>query len=609
MNNYKHKGYNGWHRFRWVITLSLIYSSSVFSNGMDTPIEALIQPQPLPYGVFPSQLSTTVDKGELEKLKALTEEFWHTHKNIHLLRSLYILDKPDLAILKQQMGYASIDYPNVDHAQILVLSESGSINTFTLGDEHPFSDRKVKFRLPSFLVNQDSVSKLIVIQTVDTIHTSITIELRNQLAFDNHTQANYLLYGLFFGALIVLAIGSLFLLMYTREISFLWYSLYLFCSIIFLSTANGLGQAYLFPDLQSSTKISFIAASSMIITITVFASSFLSLSRTNILFLSISCINIIAVLSICVGLLFFHHGVFDGAFFALAVTQMVAILSISIYTYLRDRGLALFLILGYLVLFPALTATIFKFYGLISNNSLLIHSVEISFLIEAVIFSLGLGRKIQQLTQIEREAEQKIKEQRDQFLNNLIKAREHEKRDLSVVLHNSVAQLLALIRSRLIKIEKEHSRDDLKEVIGFAESAMNRVRNISHTTYPHALEQLGLSHAVKQYAQTHLDHREIDWQYTVDNTHLSEQERLLLYRILQECINNTVRHSMASKVVMELETKEGGRRLTVKDDGQGFDTKKIGFGLSTIKEYAEALGGVIRIESQPQSGSTIYIKF
>ena len=574
---------------------------------MDVPIEALVQPQV--YNSFPTELAAVVGKTEVENLKSLTQKFWLTHKNAHLLQSIYVLEKADLAILNQQLAYASINYPNTDHIQVLVLDESGSISTFILGDEHRFSERKVKFRLPSFLINYNSDSKLVLIQLIDTIQTSIVVELRNQVAFDNHTQTNYLLYGLYFGALIVLALGSLFLLFYTREVSFLWYSLYLFCSILFLLTANGLGQSYLYPALQSTTKISFFASGGMIISITLFVSTFLGLGRANIVFLCVSLTNVVAVLAIWICSFFYHHGIYDDIFFVIAVTQMITILSISIYRYLKDHGLALFLILGHLVLFPALALTIFKFYGVVGNNNFLNHSVETAFLIEAIIFSIGLGQKIRRLTRIEYEAEQKLKENRDQFLNDLIKAREHEKRDLSVVLHNSVAQLLALIRSRLIKVEKEQGRKDLGELVELADNAMSRVRNISHTTYPHTLEQLGLSHAVEQYAQTHLDHREIDWQCDIDDRQLSEQDRLLLYRILQECINNVVRHSDASKVILELSVNNNLHCLRVEDDGRGFDNKLIGFGLSTIKEYAESLGGEMHIESQTSIGSTITVRF
>jgi len=607
MNYHEHKNRQGWRRFRWLVCLAVIYSNCVFSQDMDIPIEALVQPQV--YNSFPAELTALVGKAEVENLKSLTQEFWLTHKNVHLLQSIYILEKADLAILKQQLAYASINYPNTDHAQVLVLDEAGSINTFIFGDEHRFSERKVKFRLPSFLINHDSDSKLVVIQLIDTIQTSIVVELRNQVAFDNHTQTNYLLYGLYFGALIVLTLGSLFLLVYTREVSFLWYSFYLFCSILFLLTANGLGQSYLYPALQSTTKFSFFASGGMIISITLFVSTFLSLDRRNIVFLCVSLVNVMAVLAILIVSFFYHHGVYDDFFFVIAVTQMIAILSISIYRYLKDRGLALFLILGHLVLFPALAVTIFKFYGLVGNNSFLNHSVETSFLIEAIIFSIGLGQKIRRLTRVEYETEKKLKENRDQFLNDLIKAREHEKRDLSVVLHNSVAQLLALIRSRLIKAEKKQDRNDLSELVELADNAMSRVRNISHTTYPHTLEQLGLSHAVEQYAQTHLDHREIDWQCQIDDKQLSVQERLLLYRILQECINNVVRHSDASKIIVELSLDNSLHCLSVKDDGRGFDSKVIGFGLSTIKEYAESLGGEMHIESQKSLGSTIIVRF
>jgi len=559
-----------------------------------------------------SGLTTLISNTEVsERIHQQITLFRDTHQNKYLHQSLFYLNKKDFEFLNGQLAYASINYPNADLVQALVVYRDGSITTFELGDELPFKDRAIKFRLPSFLLNQHTANntELVVIQILDTIQNSIKVELRNPTAFEKYSLGNYILYGSYFGALTILALGSLFLLFFTRELSFLWYSSYLTCAMIFLLTANGLGQAFLFPIAQSTTKLSFIAAGGMIITITFFASSFLGLTRDNKVFVTFSALVTSGVIGVCIALSFLHHGAIDDIFFALAVAQMIAVISVAISTYYKQGGLALYLILGYLVLFPALLISILKFAGFVDNDTLINHSVEFSFLGEAIIFSLGLGRKVQRLRNIEREAELEIRATKDRFMNNLINAREHEKREISVVLHNSVAQMLALIRGRLVKANKQTKDSELSEVIDLAENTMQRVRDISHTTYPHALEQLGLSHAVKQYAKTHLDHKEIDWQCDIDDEKLQERERLFLYRILQECLNNVVRHADASKVNILLNSQDNLRKLTVKDDGKGFDSKRTGFGLSTIKEYSEALGGAMRIQSSNQSGTLVEVKF
>ena len=162
------------------------------------------------------------------------------------------------------------------------------------------------------------------------------------------------------------------------------------------------------------------------------------------------------------------------------------------------------------------------------------------------VFSLGLGYKLQSLIRAERE----IQRTREQYLNQLIAVREKEKQDMAVYLHNSVAQLLALLKSKLLKIEDTVSSPVISEVRQLADQSMRKLRAISHDTYPHALNEIGLAKTIKNYAELHLEEADIDFKISIDDSSLIDRQSLLLYRILQECINNVVRHANASSCLL-----------------------------------------------------------
>lgn len=550
------------------------------------------------------------DSASLLELERAVDSFWIENGGAHLKQSFYLVQPAVFRDLLDGEYYLSLNYANTDKLQFLTLTDSGELRIDVLGDEIAFANRSAPFRLPAISI-EVPLTKLVLIHAIDTVSSGLDSQLQTASQFHSDAQRDYLIYGLYFGLLFFLIAGSLLLLGFTGEASFFWYACYLFCSVMFLLTANGLGQALVWSELVSSTKISFWAASGMVISITLFAATFLGLKPDGQFFTISSSVVFVCVIGVCISLFYVHHGAIDDTFFMLASYQMLAVFWQAVVSYRKHGGLALYLVLGYLVLFPAIGVSILKFSGAIAPTALANHSIELSFLIEALLFSIGLGKKLQRLTQVEKAAEREIQTTRKRYLNNLIEAREQEKRDIGVLLHNSVAQTLSLIRSRLIQINKTEQSTELIDLSELADQTMQRVRDISHSTYPHTLGELGLAHAISQYAHIHLDQNEIDWRCDLNDIPMSDRENLLLYRILQECINNVVRHANASLVLISLHggDAKNKKELSVIDDGEGFDLNNRGFGLATVKEYSEALGGFMQVNSSKESGTQIKVLF
>ncbi|TET74188.1 MAG: hypothetical protein E3J42_05635, partial [Dehalococcoidia bacterium] len=148
-----------------------------------------------------------------------------------------------------------------------------------------------------------------------------------------------------------------------------------------------------------------------------------------------------------------------------------------------------------------------------------------------------------------------------------------------------------------------------------AELLENQVRSISHRLYPSILRR-GLVAALQSLAdqfeaalpiEMELD-EELKQQERIGPRLILEQVRLAAYRIAEEALTNAAKHAKASRVTIGLEmSSEGWLRLTVRNDGQGFDLGSAsgGLGILMMQDYAEVVGGECVIRSAPEEGTEV----
>ena len=582
-----------------MLAVMILVFGTLLNRSIEVPNQ-YFDLKPLEY-VQEQQLKARLSKAQRDSYA----QFFLDHASEYTIPSTYVLQLADVESTASDALVAVINYPNFDYGRGISVASEQNPEAVMFGDELAVSNRSLPFRLPTIEIQEPPNSGQVVIQAIDTIQSGIGVHVYTKQDFQQYSRYNMFIYGLYYGVLLLLITGSLFLFYFTRETSFLWYSAYLNCSVVFLLTANGLGQAILWTEQVTTTRYSFWSSCGMAVFITLFARSFIGRENLSQWFWSLSKCNLTILILVSGSLFFIHHGAMDTYFFVFAFVQMAVLLGFSIQTFLQQHKQAIFLILGYLVLFPGLVLSILKFSAAVEINPFVNHAVEVSLLLEALVFSLGLGYKLQSLTRAERE----IQRTREQYLNQLIAVREKEKQDMAVYLHNSVAQLLALLKSKLLKIEDTVSSPVISEVRQLADQSMRKLRAISHDTYPHALNEIGLAKTIKNYAELHLEEADIDFKISIDDSSLIDRQSLLLYRILQECINNVVRHANASRIILKIKFDNNKHQFLFKDDGDGFNSNEFGFGIATIREYAQALDGELNMTSELGQGTSFRIEF
>jgi signal transduction histidine kinase len=199
----------------------------------------------------------------------------------------------------------------------------------------------------------------------------------------------------------------------------------------------------------------------------------------------------------------------------------------------------------------------------------------------------------------------------------LIQAQEEERTRIARELHDDIGQRLALLIMNLDRLGiGQTSPAEFKNAIvrarEDASELANDIQALSHRLHSSKLEYLGLAKAAATYCNELSDQHnvEIDLQSKDVPDDLSQEIALCMFRVLQEALQNAIKHSRSQRFLVSFTCALNGMVcLTVHDSGIGFDPveaiKGRGLGLISMKERLKQVGGELSIESQPGSGTTI----
>ncbi len=208
---------------------------------------------------------------------------------------------------------------------------------------------------------------------------------------------------------------------------------------------------------------------------------------------------------------------------------------------------------------------------------------------------------------------QKIRHQR-QLTQATIDGQEKERLEIGKELHDNIGQQLTTVK--LLLDLAQSSSESNGELISMAAKSVatviDEVRTMSHSLVPSSLKDLGLMDSIQELIDRISRAHSINFHFGSFNfseADLSDVQKVALFRILQEQVNNVVKHSSAKNVHIWLTSQGKEAVLQLKDDGHGFDvaTVKKGLGLTTITNRAELLGGLAQFTSKPNQGCLMHV--
>lgn len=198
----------------------------------------------------------------------------------------------------------------------------------------------------------------------------------------------------------------------------------------------------------------------------------------------------------------------------------------------------------------------------------------------------------------------------------MIKAQDHERNELSKELNENVNQLLSSAMVLLSSVNMDGTEDDhlyFRKSRQYLDQVIREIRKLSRSLNTSIIEEVGLKPPVQEVISNLQAALSIEVKLEYDDSLdeiLSYQQKLTIYRIIQEQVKNIIRHSRAGKATIALRKANGMASLRIQDDGIGFDTENLrsGLGLINIRNRVDGCQGVLRVLSSPSRGCTLEVE-
>jgi ligand-binding sensor domain-containing protein/signal transduction histidine kinase len=217
---------------------------------------------------------------------------------------------------------------------------------------------------------------------------------------------------------------------------------------------------------------------------------------------------------------------------------------------------------------------------------------------------------------------QRARAAQEAFSRQLLASQEQERKRIATGLHDSLGQQLLVIKNwAMIELsvttQESASHEGLNEISTTASQAIEEVREIIYDLRPYQLDKIGLASTIRFMVEKVAAACQIEFSVEtgdIDNL-FSYDAEITLYRIVQECVNNIIKHSQATCARVLIERHDRVINLAIEDNGCGFapdavgasDARRGGLGLTGMSERVRILGGKHAIESAPGAGTKIFI--
>jgi signal transduction histidine kinase len=251
------------------------------------------------------------------------------------------------------------------------------------------------------------------------------------------------------------------------------------------------------------------------------------------------------------------------------------------------------------------------------RNQLIIIITALSVLSLLVVYLLYNRNKLKQQAKLQEE----ISKQQELAAKAVLEAEEKERSRIAKDLHDGVGQMMSAARMNLSSfynntvVKDEEQKHSLYNIIQLVDESCKEVRSVSHSMMPAALNKNGLIQAVDELlAKINSKDLKTTFHHEGFNKRLDSSTETILYRVIQECINNTIKHAAAGEIDLSMIKDDDGISVTIEDNGKGFvydhsktDDEDEGIGLKNIQSRIAFLKGTVDFDSAPGKGTLVAI--
>lgn len=205
-------------------------------------------------------------------------------------------------------------------------------------------------------------------------------------------------------------------------------------------------------------------------------------------------------------------------------------------------------------------------------------------------------------------------------VDSMLKGQEEERSRLAKDLHDGLGGLLSGVKFSLSNMKDNLiiTPDNMavfERSLDMIDTSIKELRRVAHNMMPEMLTKFGLDEALKEYCNTinATNLLLVKYQSMGLGTRIEKSAEIIIYRIIQELLNNIMKHAAAKEAVVQVIKEEGRLSIIVEDNGNGFDMALLkdnkGAGLSSIRSRVDYLKGQLDIHSEPGKGTLVNIEF
>lgn len=514
------------------------------------------------------------------------------------------------------MWVLEIENPHIDYVDVYVRS-SGS-NCWELieqtGDKTPFYTRTLSHYNYAIPLEFHSSDTLDVAVMLDKIPTSMSYHsvLWSESEFSSYQQVQYGLNGLYFGMFGMVILAALIAFVFSRNLIYLWYLLFVLASGMYVFTDLGLAFQYLYPGSDTlNNYLRVYLAFGMTIFFILFTQEFFTTRHRLPLIHKCFHGTLAGLIILLIPAVFVPDLVSQvvNLFLPLLYLLILAVICLAIYTavvMLRTHtSLAVFYLSAFIFIIAGGTVTILQEFGMITQVPMRFTPIQVATGIEVMILTGAMSWRIKKMYEDQIELTNKVSRLETKALRAHIDGIEQERSRIAMTLHDSIGNNLATLKRKIEDIAPSLT-DSVSRIA-------EEVRSISHQLSPVGISLSGLERKVQQLI-TETDERSfVSYRFQCFDIpeNLSESVKVEVYRIIQEAISNIEKHSRASEAEVQIMGHDDLLVITIEDNGVGLPESVYevdGIGLHNMRQRVELLKGNIEVTSSKNRGVQLLIE-
>lgn len=517
--------------------------------------------------------------------------------------------------------FVHINSPHINRIKCWITNNDSIVTNFALtGDNLPFATRPVEAPAFLFPVKDHQIENYYFIIAADKRYTKLDlpIDICSKTTYIKNKETSFLVAGLFVGLGLFLLLFNIYLFISIRQMLYLWYSLYLFSIMLYVGVNLGILFQYFYPTIPALNDVMRPA----ILAVSGFPLLFFFNSLLNIEhhFPKIYQINKYILLGwlllfiVAVSTSLQNNYQLQGFWVQVNRTigplLLMVVLAEAFYCLYHRIRFSIFAVLSFSSLSFFITLFSLQQAEIIASNFFTSNANYLGLLFETMVIAFSLAWRYKLYKEdSERLLEDNLAMQESIFKETAV-WQEQEMNRMSSLLHDTIGAHLGLLRLETDNMSlTESSRQQLAEHIS---QVGNEVRAMSHSFSPLVLQKKGIYQAIEDQVKAIQKHSgiQLQFEWVGQKQAMAFQYQVIIYRIVQEILQNLLKHAQAKQAFLQILLEEGLVSIYAEDDGVGTTAKPSdGVGLKSIENLINVLQGSFRIASNPNEGFSISIEF